>query len=171
MTENESDNQMRMGFLLTKAGVMTEEQVLAVLERQKASAELFGMIAQEMYGITDKQIWMAYAEQMIGFCVESSLPLQERDTHTLRHIPLRDAWRFQILPLRYEEDGESLVCATTREKFANALAYANNHLGQFFVQYILVDKRELEQEIMQLNEKIKLAKEQKQAREQAAYAG
>ncbi len=57
-----NDNEEKIGQWLVKAGAMSQEDVVKVLEEQKnGNDSLFGIIAMEM-GFIDPEILLTYAE-------------------------------------------------------------------------------------------------------------
>lgn len=160
--ESEFDyRQLRMGELLVKAGAMTNKQVHEVLQRQKETNKPFGMIAQKMFGIPAKSVWQAYARQMAVAIEETVLILEPRNIEAMTYIPLKDSYRYHMLPLRYEPQTGVLVCATSKAKFAEALQYYHSCLRHLVIEFVFVDHREIEDDIQQVSDTLKRYKELK----------
>ena len=54
---------IRLGELLFERGILTRDQVEAILEQQQQKARPFGVLAEEMFGISPEEIEQAWAEQ------------------------------------------------------------------------------------------------------------
>jgi hypothetical protein len=113
---------LRLGDLLVRRGVLTEEQRDSVLESQKLTGRPFGELAERLFGIDESSVEQAWAEQyaMIAARVD---PRRERiDPEVMNMIDRRQAWQFRMLPMRLDAD-EVMIC-TTQEHLVRALKFA-----------------------------------------------
>ena len=54
--------ELRLGTILVDKGILTDDQVKAVLNVQQRTGRPFGLICEQMYGIAPKTIEAAWAE-------------------------------------------------------------------------------------------------------------
>ena len=112
---------LRIGDVMVKQGILTEPDRDAILERQHETALPFGLLAEQMFGVTRDGVELAWAEQYAGVA-ESVDPRTERvEPAVLRTITTRQAWQFGLLPMRYE--GTQLVIVTTEHNLPRALRF------------------------------------------------
>lgn len=118
----------RLGQVLIESGVLTAEQVEAVLDAQRQSHRPFGALAEEMFDIPPEAVEDAWAMQYEEIA-ESVNPADETIDHEiLALINRRQAWQFRMLPLRRE--GGEIRVATTRAHLLRAMRFALRHFGQ-----------------------------------------
>ena len=118
---------IRLGDLLVQRGVLTLEQRDEVLDKQWHTGRPFGLLAEQMFGVGQKDIEEAWAEQY-SMMAERIDPTNETlDPSALNLVDRRQAWQFSVLPLRFEGD-ELLIC-TTQEHLPRALKFAGWRLG------------------------------------------
>ena len=136
----------RMGELLVQQGVLTEQQVQAILEEQARSSRPFGDLAERMFNVDADAIEQAWVDQYLSFGTEVDLETQRIDVDVLRVLNRRQAWQFQMLPLRREEN--ELLVATTRERLPRAanFAWRRMHDPVFF---LIARRPQLEQFLME----------------------
>ena len=120
-------HHLQLGELLVRHGVLSAQQRDQVLEAQKSRGGPFGVLAEEMFGISPDAVEKAWAEQYAGM-----MPLIDPRTYTvqgraLEVISRRQAWQFRVLPL--ELSGGNLVACTTQENLVRALRFAGWKLG------------------------------------------
>jgi len=116
--------KLRLGQVLAESGVLTEEQIASVLERQHDEQRPFGLLCEEMFGIDPSVIEDAWARQYTTL-TRTIDPATEPFDETVRDmITRRQAWQFRILPLRY--DGDEVMVATTSAHLRRALRFASN---------------------------------------------
>jgi hypothetical protein len=114
--------EIRLGDLLVRNGVLTDEQRQSVLEKQRRTGRPFGEIAEHLFGVSQKAVERAWAEQY-AMITEPVDPRRERtDEIALALIDRRQAWQFCMLPLRF--DGDELVVCTTQEHLVRAMRFA-----------------------------------------------
>lgn len=137
----------KIGMLLVQRGVLSESQVQLILERQKQLHKPFGKIAHEQFGVDERDVWAAWAQQVGFFCQHVDLACEPNDPATLDVIDAQHAWQHHALPLRYES-GE-LVVATTITDLPEAMTLLQRTLGHGSpVRFVIPDRRQLEQFII-----------------------
>ena len=131
---------IRLGEVLVRQGLLDAGQVERVLERQRETRRPFGVLAEELFGLSEEQIEGAWAEQYAELTAGLGSGLGRPEAGAREAVTRRQAWQFNVLPVRYE-DGE-LVLATTKANLPRALRFAVRVLGSpcFFV---LVEPRVL----------------------------
>lgn len=133
----------RIGRLLVDRRLLTEQQLEHVLATQVHDARRFGQIALEEAGdLDDDQLWDILASQLTRKCERVNLTKQKYDPAVLDYVEVHDAWNHLVLPLRMEDD--ELVCATTEETAAMALAMLHHTLDMRF-RLVISEIRLLEQ--------------------------
>lgn len=118
---------IRIGQILIEQGVLNEQQVFEVIEAQKKQHLPFGILAERMFEVSIESIERAWVEQYLRFTGEIDLNEQKIDVQALKLINRRQAWQFEILPLRYEATGELLMAASA-SRLARAVAFAAKRL-------------------------------------------
>jgi hypothetical protein len=123
-----------LGDLLVKHGVLTYEQRDLVLAAQKDRGGPFGVLAEEMFGVSPNAVEKAWAEQYAAIA-----PLVDPRTYNvqpraLEVINRRQAWQFRVLPLEFQ--GPNLVACTTQEALVRALRFTGWRLGHQ-VQFLI----------------------------------
>ena len=99
--------EVRIGNILVDRGVLTNDQVKAVLNVQNRTGQPFGLICEELYGVDPR--------------------LMSPDADALAAVTRRQAWQFNTIPISW--DGPELMLATTPEALPRALRFATNVLG------------------------------------------
>ncbi|MCE9589206.1 MAG: hypothetical protein K8S99_01635 [Planctomycetes bacterium] len=120
---------IRIGQILIEHGVLTEQQVFEVLQAQKKLQVPFGVLAERMFDVTLESIETAWIEQYQRFTGVLDLAQEPVDTEVLQLINRRQAWQFEIVPVRYEPGGELLIAAS-RRRLARAVTFAASRLKQ-----------------------------------------
>lgn len=119
---------VRLGEVLVRRGVLSEDQVIEILEKQKRSHRPLGVIAERDYGVDGATIERAWAEQYASITGEFDLDSNTPEPEVLWTVSRRQAWQFLVLPVRFE--GPELVLATTRENLPRALRFATRVLSR-----------------------------------------
>jgi hypothetical protein len=115
-----------IGKLLLSQGVITQEQVDAVLRRQAETHRPFGEIAEEMLGVRAKDIERAWTEQY-AHTTRWVNPMTEMvDPGVREMVSRRQAWQFRLLPMGYDQ-AELMVC-TTKDGLVRAMNFAARHV-------------------------------------------
>ena len=117
-----------LGEVLIEQGLLTEQQVSAILDQQKKSARPFGEIAEKLCNISLEAIEEAWAYQYAynAPTIDPVTFLPRSDAKKL--VSPRQAWQFKCLPMNLE--GETLVLATTPRYLQKALKFATRVLDR-----------------------------------------
>ena len=118
---------IKIGEILIEQGVLTEQQVFEILQAQKQHRMPFGVLAERMFDVTLHSIENAWVEQYHRFTGTIDLAHEKFDAEALRILNRRQAWQFEMLPVRIEETGE-LLMAASRHRLARAVTFAANRL-------------------------------------------
>ncbi|MBL8764116.1 MAG: hypothetical protein JNM07_07595 [Phycisphaerae bacterium] len=118
---------LRLGHLLVNRGVITEDQRANILDEQRITGRPFGELAENMFGVSPKDVEAAWAEQYASLAEWLDPREEPTDPAALNLITRRQAWQFGLLPLRFE--GEELRIATTQEHLVRALGFSSWGLG------------------------------------------
>ncbi len=122
-------NTIKIGEILIEQGVLSEQQVFEVLEAQKQHRMPFGVLAERMFDVTLHSIENAWVEQYHRFTGTIDLSGEKFDNEALRVLNRRQAWQFELLPIRTEPDGEMLVAASAN-RLARAVTFAANRIDR-----------------------------------------
>ena len=123
----DQQNKIRLGEILIEQGVLTEQQVFEIVQAQRERQIPFGVLAERMFDVTVDSIEQAWIEQYCRITGEIDLNRQDVDTEALKLINRRQAWQFEVLPLRFEPSGE-LLMAASRTRLARAVTFVANRL-------------------------------------------
>jgi len=118
---------IRLGEILIQRGLLTEAQVDQILDQQTQWHRPFGVLAEEMFGLSVDDVEQAWAEQYAALTRTLDVRHETPDPNALAMVDRRQAWQFRVLPLRF--DGEELMVATTRDQLARALRFASRCLA------------------------------------------
>lgn len=127
---------MRLGDLLVRNGVLTDDQRRQILRRQRDDPSPFGVLAERLFGVGPGAVESAWAEQFATLTDHVDPRLEPVEPEVLGLIDRRQAWQFRVLPLRAE--GEDLVVCTTREHLVRALRFTGWRLART-CQFVLAD--------------------------------
>jgi hypothetical protein len=114
-----------IGHSLVEQGVLSEKQVAHVLREQQDTGRPFGVIAEELFGVSAKSIEKAWAEQYSQMAEWIDPTVAQVDPAALSLLSRRQAWQFSMLPLGMQ--GDTLRVCTTAENVARALNFATKH--------------------------------------------
>jgi len=120
---------LKIGEILIRQGVLSEQQVFEIMQAQKTMQMPFGVLAEHLFDVTLESIERAWVEQYHRYTGTLDLENERFDAEALRLISRRQAWQFEILPIRFEEGGELLVAAS-RARLARAVTFAAARLEQ-----------------------------------------
>ncbi len=137
---------IRIGELLVGQGSLTKDEVQAILDEQKTTGRPFGDLAERMFGVSADDIEKAWIEQYISLGTTVDLESQRIDTEVLRVLNRRQAWQFQMLPMRYDEN--DLVVATSEEKLPRAMNFAWRKLKDP-IFFLIAKRPQLEEFLME----------------------
>ncbi|MBL0927030.1 MAG: hypothetical protein IBJ11_05170 [Phycisphaerales bacterium] len=130
---------IRLGEVLVRQGLLTSEQVAQILEEQSRSQRPFGLLAEKLFGLSERDIERAWAEQYAVLSGTIDPRTEKTDPAALGAVDRRQAWQFRVLPLRF--DGAELMLATTKENLPRALRFASRCLDR--PCYLVVTEPEL----------------------------
>lgn len=114
-----------IGHILVEQGVLTEEQVSLVLSEQNRTGRPFGVIAEDLYGVSAKSVERAWAEQYAQLAEWVDPNVLSIDPNTVALITRRQAWQFSLMPIGLQ--GDTLRVCTTSENLSRALNFATRH--------------------------------------------
>ncbi|MGE3108489.1 MAG: hypothetical protein AB7G11_11345 [Phycisphaerales bacterium] len=115
-----------IGQLLVRQGVLTDEQCRDILRRQETRGRPFGVIAEEMFGVSGEAVERAWADQYCMMAEWIDAGLAKVDPAALALVDGRRAWEHRMLPISIR-GGEMRVC-TTRENLIRALEFATRQV-------------------------------------------
>lgn len=118
---------IRIGQILVEQGVLNDQQVFEIIEAQRKHHLPFGVLAERMFEVTIQSIEKAWVEQYLRTTGTLDLDQVQVDTEALKLINRRQAWQFEILPLRIESTGE-LLAAASANRLARAVTFAAKRL-------------------------------------------
>jgi len=124
-----SEPNIKIGQILIEQGVLSEQQVFEVLEAQKEHRMPFGVLAERMFDVTLHSIETAWVEQYHRFTGTIDLASEQFDAEALRVLNRRQAWQFELLPIRTEPTGELLMAAGS-SRLARAVTFAANRIDR-----------------------------------------
>jgi len=132
---------VKLGELLVRKGILTTEQVEAILGEQARAGRPFGDLAERLFDVSGSEIERAWVEQFSEMTEHVDPTLELVDPAVLDRITRRQAWQFGVLPLRRE--GRELVVATTRDNLVRATRFAGWSLAEP-VYFVLCEPDQLE---------------------------
>jgi hypothetical protein len=113
---------VRLGDLLVKRGVLTDGQREQILDAQGVRARPFGVLAEELFGVSPLSVEDAWAEQYAQIALRVDPRSVEVDPGVARLISARQAWQFGIIPVRWV--GRELQVVSAIECLARAMRFA-----------------------------------------------
>ncbi len=131
---------VRIGELMVKRGLLTEDQVGAILREQRERGGAFGDIAERIYDLDPNDVEMVWAEQYAAITRAVNAEDEKVDPGAIATVNRRQAWQFRVLPLRF--DGDELVMCTTPEHLTRALRFVYRGL-QRPSYFVLADAESL----------------------------
>lgn len=133
---------LRLGDVLVRQGVITADQRDAIVAEQAVSHRPFGWLAERMFGVSPLVVESAWAEQYRTLTRVIDPRKELIDPVAISRISRRQAWQFNVLPIRH--DGDELMVATTQDNVGRALRFLNWSISdQCFI--VLAGERELEE--------------------------
>ena len=103
-------------------------QVFEVLQAQRDRAIPFGVLAERMFDVTVESVEEAWIEQYSRNTGILDLATLQIDARVLSLINRRQAWQFEILPLRMDETTGELLMAASKHRLARAVTFAASRL-------------------------------------------
>ena len=120
---------LRLGDVLVARGVLTASQRDVVLHAQSQLGRPFGVLAEELYDICPRDVEKAWAQQYASLAPTLTAGEIAPDSRVLELLDRRQAWQFELLPLRVDAPGELVFC-TTERKLPKALRFVNWRFAQ-----------------------------------------
>ncbi len=162
-------NTIKIGEILIEQGVLSEQQVFEVLQAQKQHRMPFGVLAERMFDVTLHSIENAWVEQYHRFTGTIDLTGEKFDNEALRVLNRRQAWQFELLPIRTEPDGELLMAASAN-RLARAVTFAANRIDRA-VYFRIAEQDQLREFLQQHYPMPELSREIIQKAKDLAEAG
>ncbi|MBI1373502.1 MAG: response regulator [Phycisphaera sp.] len=133
--------EQRIGGVLIEHGVLTPEQVDAIIKLQAKRNEPFGDLAEEMFDVAEEDIWRARAQQILPLLPMVNVETDPPQRDALDLITPEEASTYWLLPLRLEKD--RLVMATSAGRLAGALIKCDDIFKRLPVKFALSAPRRL----------------------------
>lgn len=114
---------IRLGEVLVRQGMLTESQVNQILYTQRTQQRPFGLLAEQMFGLSAMAVERAWAEQYAALAEHVDVRIERKEADALAAVDRRQAWQFCVFPLRFE-NGE-LMIATLKKQLPRALRFAS----------------------------------------------
>jgi hypothetical protein len=130
----------RLGEILVGKGLLTSDQVEALLDEQAETCRPLGLLAEERYGLPRSAVEEAWVAQYEMLAQHIDATREQVDPRVLDLVTRRQAWQFQVLPIRW--DGFEIMTATTPEHLARAVRFATACLGSP-CYFVLTDAHQL----------------------------
>lgn len=121
------EKRLRIGELLVQQGRLAPDQANRVHEAQMHRAEPFGVLAEEMFGVSVGSIEEAWVEQYHRATGTLMLSGIEPTEEALQQLHRRQAHQFRMVPIGFEDTGELLIAAC-RSRLARAVTFAVNRI-------------------------------------------
>jgi hypothetical protein len=131
---------VKLGELLVRGGLLSDEQRQEIVEAQKNSGRPFGDLAERMFGVSPRAIERAWGQQLVALLSHVDLDRQDVDPLALSSISRRQAWQFEVFPLRFLSG--ALVVCTSEENLIRAMKFAGWRISGE-CQFVLTDRSQL----------------------------
>lgn len=119
---------LRLGELMVRRNVLTQEEVNTILLTQESEGRPFGELAERLFGVDPIVVEGLWAEQYASMTPRIDPRRETISEEALRALTSRQAWQFRLLPIR--RDGEGLMMCTTLDNLARAVRFVYRALGQ-----------------------------------------
>lgn len=119
---------MQLGQVLIDKGVLSQQQVEAIVSKQQHTRRPFGALAEEMFDIPPEVVEAAWASQYAEIAEHIDPAKEPVDKAILGLVDRRQAWQFRMAPLR--RDGGEIRVVTTHEHLLRAMRFALRHFGE-----------------------------------------
>ena len=136
---------IQIGQLLVEQGVLTPQQVAQILKVQKESHRPFGDLAERIFGVDPKAVEDAWVQQYVRLAGVVDLKTVQIETDCLRMLNRRQAWQFQLLPLRREDANIHMV--TTSDRLVKAINFAARKLEDP-IFFLIAERQQLREFLM-----------------------
>ncbi len=134
----------RLGEILVNRGILTPDQVEMILDEQAETCRPLGLLAEERFGVPREAVEEAWVAQYEMLALQVDPAKEEVDPKVLDLVTRRQAWQFQVLPLRW--DGFEVMTATTPTHLARAVRFATACVGAP-CYFVLADPHQLHEAI------------------------
>lgn len=131
---------VRLGDVLVRQGVITEQERDAILQDQKRAGRPFGVIAETLFNVSPDAIEKAWASQYADLAAAVAPQELVPEPEVLGLVDKRQAWQFRVVPLRM--DGSEVVFCTCQETLARALRFVGWRVG-LPCYFVLTDPKSL----------------------------
>lgn len=131
---------VRLGELLVRGGLLSDEQRNEIVEAQKNSGRPFGDLAERMFGVSPRAIERAWGQQLLALLSRVDLDREDIDPLALSSISRRQAWQFEVFPLRFLSG--ALVVCTSEENLIRAMKFAGWRISGE-CQFVLTERTQL----------------------------
>lgn len=112
---------LRIGDILVRMGVISEVERDEILVAQEARSRPFGVLAEEMYGVSAASVERAWAAQFAHLAPRVKAMEVSINDAVRNSVTRRQAWQFRVLPIDRVE--RELVVATTEECLPRAMRF------------------------------------------------
>lgn len=111
----------RIGDIMVRMGVLTAHQRDEVLEAQRLSPRPFGVLAEELFGVSPSAVERAWARQYAQMAPKVDPSAMSISDAVAGKVSRRQAWQFRVLPISFMDN--ELVVATTEECLPKAMRF------------------------------------------------
>lgn len=119
---------VRLGDLLVERGAITIAQQNEILEAQLTRTRPFGVLAEEMFGVSPHIIEDTWAAQYATLATRRDPRISAINPDVLGLIERRQAWQFGVIPFAVHPEGLELV--TAPGSLARAMRFCGWRLTQ-----------------------------------------
>jgi len=120
--------RVRLGDVMVRMKLLTESQRDEVVRVQAGCGRPFGLLAEQMFGVSPGAVESAWAAQYASAADRCDPREEIVEPRALARVERRQAWQFRCLPLRYE--GEAMVVCTTPDYLVRALRFTGWKLSE-----------------------------------------
>ena len=123
-----NSRKLLLGEVLVEQGLLTEQDVRSIVERQRKTGRPFGEIAETLCCISLEAIEEAWSYQYAcnAPTIDPLTFMPRKEAKEL--VTARQAWQFRCIPMNLE--GDTLVLATTQQQLQRALKFATRVLDR-----------------------------------------
>jgi hypothetical protein len=112
---------LRIGDILVRMGVLSDVERDEILVAQHSHARPFGVLAEEMFGVSAASVERAWAAQFAHLAPRITAMDLVIPQSVMTAVTRRQAWQFRVLPLDFVD--RELVVATTEECLPRAMRF------------------------------------------------
>ncbi|MDX2146273.1 MAG: hypothetical protein SFZ23_02025 [Planctomycetota bacterium] len=134
-------NTLRIGELLVDRGVIDRDQQQRILDEQARSGRPFGVLAEELFDISPRDVEHAWAEQYAAMAPGVDPTQEDVDPQLLDLVSRRQAWQFRVLPLK--RSGHELVLCSDLENLPRALRFVGWSIGSA-CSFVIAERAKLD---------------------------